>query len=55
MTDAYQPSDQLGRPGGIPPEAEAVVATPTVPPTMRPAGQPGRSADEAHAEEGDDG
>ncbi len=37
MTDAYQPNDPLRRPAGIPPEAEAVFDSPTVPAAGTPA------------------
>lgn len=50
MTDAYQPNDQLHRPGGIPPEAEPVFGTPTVPPTRAP-GQSEHSTKDTAKEE----
>ncbi|MET4098956.1 ElaB/YqjD/DUF883 family membrane-anchored ribosome-binding protein [Agrococcus sp. UYP10] len=37
MTDAYQPNDPLRRPAGLPPEAEAVFDSPTVPVAATPA------------------
>lgn len=37
MTDAYQPNDPLRRPAGLPPEAEAVFESPTVPVAGTPA------------------
>jgi ElaB/YqjD/DUF883 family membrane-anchored ribosome-binding protein len=37
MTDAYQPNDPLRRPAGLPPEAEAVFDSPTVPVAGTPA------------------